>query len=174
MTSESDPWRSANCPKNATGQRCDRCVLFGNENRVGELGRSTSKVQKAAPLSRVTGRFRRPSFCKLDAREFSAKKRVINGRRGLKSSLRSLSLFFARRLPRASESSLGPHVRNWFQITYRRQRARSLQDDSWHRDVIGVLRGRLNFCQLKCYPAHSLNQFWFAQSKQNITTYCDL
>lgn len=67
--------------------------------RVG--GRSTSKVQKAAPLSRVTGRFRRPSFCKLGAREFSAKKRVINGRRCLKSSPRSLSLFRSWRSPLA-------------------------------------------------------------------------
>lgn len=86
---------SRNRPKNALGQRWERSILRGNESRVGETvrGRSTSKVQKAAPLSRVTGRFRRPSFCKLGAREFSAKKRVINDRRCLKSSPRALSLF---------------------------------------------------------------------------------
>lgn len=39
----------------------------------------------------MTGRFRRPSFCKLGAREFSAKKRVINGCRCLKSSPLSVS-----------------------------------------------------------------------------------
>lgn len=55
-------------------------------------GGSSVKLQKPSPLSWVTGRFRRPSFCKLGAREFPAKKRVINDPPASKKVVASLRL----------------------------------------------------------------------------------